>query len=104
MRRAAAVLATVLALLAQLTPPLIASAATTTTPANNTGNPLEKAVSLTETLADGLRKLAASMITVAALVGVIHYAMGRGPEWLGRAVMAAVLLSIVTWVVSYFIG
>ncbi len=99
--RAAATLAT-LALLAQLVLPLIAYAETTNT--ITTTNPLEKAVSLTNQVADALQKIAYSIVIIAFFVGVIHWSMGKGPEWLSRAILAAFLIAAGMWAIGYFIG
>ena len=81
---------------------LLATAAHAQT--NNTTNPLEKATSLADQVAGYLKKIAYAIIVIAAFVGVINYAFGRGPEWLSRAVLAAFLISLVMWIISYFIG
>lgn len=90
----------VLLFLAQLAPPPIAYAANTT----NKTNPLQKAVSLANQVADALQKLAYAMVVIAFFVGVIHWAMGRGPEWLSRAILAAFAIATGMWIISYFIG
>jgi membrane protein YdbS with pleckstrin-like domain len=94
--KAAALLAAqVLVLLLQ---PLTAYAA------NNTTNPLQKAVNLANTVADALKKLAYTIIVIAAFIGAINYAFGKGPEWLGRAALAAIALSAVLWLIGQFMG
>ena len=67
-------------------------------------NPLEKAAGLANQVASYLKKIAYAIIVIAAFIGVINYAFGRGPEWLGRAVMAAIALSVVLWLIGQFLA
>ena len=83
---------------------LLATAAHAQTNKTNATNPLEKAAGLADQVAGYLKKIAYAIIVIAAFVGVINYAFGRGPEWLSRAVLAAFLISLVMWIISYFIG
>lgn len=83
---------------------LLATAAHAQTNKTNATNPLEKAASLADQVAGYLKKIAYAIIVIAAFVGVINYAFGRGPEWLGRAVMAAIAISVVLWIIGQFIA
>ena len=83
---------------------LLATAAHAQTNKTNATNPLEKAASLADQVASYLKKIAYAIIVIAAFVGVINYAFGRGPEWLGRAVLAAFLISVVLWIIGQFIA
>ena len=100
MRARVAALYIVLVLLASW--PVIAYAQSSN--GSNQSNPLTKVENVTNQVAGALKGIAYAVITIAAFIGVIHYAMGRGPEWLGRAVMAAVALSVVLWIIGQFMG
>ena len=99
MRARVAALYIVLVLLASW--PIIACAQNTQT---NKSNPLTKVENVTNQVASALKGIAYAVITISAFVGAIHYAMGRGPEWLGKAVIAVVALSVVLWIIGRFIG
>jgi len=83
---------------------LLATAAHAQTNKTSATNPLKKAASLADQVANYLKKIAYAIIVIAAFVGVINYAFGRGPEWLGRAVMAAIAISVVLWIIGQFIA
>ncbi|BES82564.1 hypothetical protein [Pyrodictium abyssi] len=82
---------------------LVAYAQTETT--TNVSIPaVEKVVGTADYLAGKLKTLASAVIVIAGLVGVINYATGKGPEWLWRAAMAAVLVAAFFWFIGYVMG
>jgi len=96
--RAAAVLATILALVAQLALPLIAYAEATNTAA--AANGLERITSAAEQLANWLKTIAYIVLVIGAFIGVLNYVFGKGPEWLARVAGAAIILSVVLWIIG----
>lgn len=71
---------------------------------NTSIKPFEKAVSLADQVANYLKRIAYAVVIIAFFIGVIHWAFGRGPEWISRAVIAAFLISLGMWIIGYFLG
>ena len=84
--------------------PLLAPAKAYAQKTNTSIKPFEKAVSLADQVANYLKRIAYAVVIIAFFIGVIHWAFGRGPEWISRAVIAAFLISLGMWIIGYFLG
>ena len=100
--RAAAALAVYVLALFQ---PVAAAAQTTTTTTTNFSIPVvEKITTASNYLAKSLQTIAYAMIIIAGFVGIIHWVTGRGPDYLVKAILAAIGVAFFLWLVGYIMG